>query len=451
MSPLFGFLADSKTPVSQQALPLKVRLIHPAIGEITFAVTERRLAVGRSNVDIELMWDGRVSRRHAWVWAQDGAIWFEDLGSRNGSWIGETQIQAPIRLDPGISVLIGETVIALAEPSNDPWKGEVTNPGLEPLPPVVVKRPSSTEDLRSYVAPPPPAQKQVAKPRFMAPDRVEVTIEDRSALAELWTRELSKGALFVETTTPVQIGRPVVVRLQTAGGSLPIHASVVHVQHNGMGLQLSGVTPELRLAIQQYASGMSSRLEVTTKQAVAPLPGNEDLLKKAKLFLDWVERSDLYSALEIPPAAGEARIIARIKELKTAFEKAKATSPAPAATRFDRALQVLEKIEPRLSDPQMRLQYDFRAGHVRAEERLRAAASKAGPSVGELRRAWLVAAPELVDRAAFLTRQAFSARQRGALGEAVSAAKQALEYNPFFEELRTTLKAWEELDKKRRC
>ncbi|MBI3930195.1 MAG: FHA domain-containing protein [Armatimonadetes bacterium] len=52
------------------------------------------------DADIELDGDSTMSRRHGRLWLQDGEVWYEDLGSSNGSWIGSVRLAGPVMLRP---------------------------------------------------------------------------------------------------------------------------------------------------------------------------------------------------------------------------------------------------------------------------------------------------------------------------------------------------------------
>ena len=51
------------------------------------------LFIGRSSACVLRLCDGLVSRRHARVFVQDGAVWVEDLGSSNGTWFNKARIK----------------------------------------------------------------------------------------------------------------------------------------------------------------------------------------------------------------------------------------------------------------------------------------------------------------------------------------------------------------------
>jgi adenylate cyclase len=59
------------------------------------------LSIGRTAANQLVVEDQRVSRRHAIIHAQGGEYWLVDLGSRNGTCLGERRIYQPVRLRDG--------------------------------------------------------------------------------------------------------------------------------------------------------------------------------------------------------------------------------------------------------------------------------------------------------------------------------------------------------------
>src|SRR3954447_26526337 len=65
--------------------------------------------IGREGCDVNLM-DPEVSRRHAEIRDQGGALGIEDLGSTNGTFVNGTRISALTVLNNGDEVRLGNTV-----------------------------------------------------------------------------------------------------------------------------------------------------------------------------------------------------------------------------------------------------------------------------------------------------------------------------------------------------
>ena len=83
--------------------------------------------LGRGASSATRLDDPTVSRAHARIRVEAGRILVEDLGSRNGSWLGGARLAGPREMAPGEELRAGRTVLALglAPPAS---------PILEPAP-----------------------------------------------------------------------------------------------------------------------------------------------------------------------------------------------------------------------------------------------------------------------------------------------------------------------------
>jgi uncharacterized protein (TIGR02266 family) len=458
---------------------IKLRLTHPAIGQRIFAVGAQGVALGRAGggVDVELNWDVLVSRRHARVWVEQGQLWFTDLESRNGSWLGAQRLRDPLRFSDNAAVVIGDTVLRLADPmlavddviesalgiEDIPTK---TYAGLA-LPPRAEEEPIATVDLREPVLeprkriptadlelPPPPAREH---PRFVTPNQVQVSVREKSELRALWVENISKGGLFVRTDRPPAWGTRVEVVLDAGRSRLPLQAKVVHIVDGvmarrmnlqaGVGLQFVDLTADKRELIHRYVEGITKTLgaERSEVQELVGARDRDELMRAARHLLAQSDENDLYGAIEVEPTASGEQINAKIWELRRGFSDPGEGTTPQQKTRLDAAIRCLERIATLFSDPTRRLEYDFRTGHVRAKERLTLARGRNGVPVSRLWEVWARAFPGHIERAATLSRQALEARQRRDFQAAVRHGRQALDLNPFIEELWSTVEAWEQM------
>ncbi|MEO1227581.1 MAG: FHA domain-containing protein [Myxococcota bacterium] len=499
--------------------------MHSAVGEIAFPLKAGgSLVIGRlgSMVDVEISWDPRISRRHCRIWEKDGRIWFQDLSSRNGSWVDDARVSGVVRLRPGSEVILGETILRIprideAEGSGveDTHERELTKdeaaflgalreaaetssqslpeppprnhtlparaaaplpepplpepPIPEPPPPEVA--PPDTEDAEVIASPTvdlrspsevqnlplsgPTGHSPVrGNPRFVSTTRVKVRARDRADLKDLWMRDISKGGLFVETKVPPPSGTRLEVQLETPAGTIQLEGTVVHVLtpemtasfggQPGVGIQFMDLDPGTREAIQAYVEGLAQELSGGSQDLERlSEEESEEVLQRARRFLHDAEKSDFYAALEIRPTAGVERIEEATSALHKRMSEAVERMPPPRAARVEAALNVLARVRRVLTHEDGRLEYDFRNGHIRAQDRLMNAQQGGSPGLATLRQAWNRVFPERVDRAALLTRKAFAARQRQDLAAAIDAGRAALELNPFFEELKQTVEVWE--------
>jgi hypothetical protein len=72
------------------------------------------VTVGRSpGCGVALPDDTFVSQIHARVYRRDGAVWVEDLGSTNGTFVNDAKLTAPVALRPGDRLQVGQTTMEL--------------------------------------------------------------------------------------------------------------------------------------------------------------------------------------------------------------------------------------------------------------------------------------------------------------------------------------------------
>ncbi len=72
----------------------------------------------REDNDVSLPYDSQVSRQHTRLFLMDGAWHIQDLGSRNGTYVGAQKIDSITRLAPGQMFRIGRTWLRL-QPKNE--------------------------------------------------------------------------------------------------------------------------------------------------------------------------------------------------------------------------------------------------------------------------------------------------------------------------------------------
>lgn len=79
---------------------------------ISTRVMEDELVLGRApGCDLPLRLDPLVSTKHARIVREDQSFWLEDLGSRNGTYIGEQRIESRTLIGPGSLFVVGNTLL----------------------------------------------------------------------------------------------------------------------------------------------------------------------------------------------------------------------------------------------------------------------------------------------------------------------------------------------------
>jgi hypothetical protein len=84
----------------------------PQIG-ILFPITGQRVILGREETCGIIIQDAEVSRRHCEVFWENDTYIVQDLGSTNGTFVNGIQVTSPVRLKPGDSIGMGQTMLVL--------------------------------------------------------------------------------------------------------------------------------------------------------------------------------------------------------------------------------------------------------------------------------------------------------------------------------------------------
>ncbi|KRE83436.1 MULTISPECIES: FHA domain-containing protein FhaB/FipA [unclassified Arthrobacter] len=104
-------LAENQQPVKQQARQLVV--VEGPLKGRTLPLAASPILLGRAQEATLVLEDDYASGRHARLFPQ-GSRWFiEDLGSTNGTYLGDQQLTRALPVEPGVPVRIGKTVIEL--------------------------------------------------------------------------------------------------------------------------------------------------------------------------------------------------------------------------------------------------------------------------------------------------------------------------------------------------
>jgi hypothetical protein len=76
-------------------------------------LTGAPVLIGRAPDSTLVLTDDYASTRHARISLQDGMWVAEDLGSTNGTYLGQRKVDGPVPLDMGVPLRIGKTVLEL--------------------------------------------------------------------------------------------------------------------------------------------------------------------------------------------------------------------------------------------------------------------------------------------------------------------------------------------------
>lgn len=76
-------------------------------------LTGAPVLIGRANDSTLVLEDDYASTRHARISFQDNMWVVEDLGSTNGTYLGQRKVDGPVPMEVGVPVRIGKTVLEL--------------------------------------------------------------------------------------------------------------------------------------------------------------------------------------------------------------------------------------------------------------------------------------------------------------------------------------------------
>ncbi len=457
----------------------RLKISHPSVGEFAVSLGPAGVVVGRhgGSVDLELNWDRLVSRSHGRFWLQNGEIWYVDLDSGNGSWLAGKLLDDAVRLMSGDRILVGDTYLTVETRFNEDESvdtGDVNSDSIQTGEYAVLPAPNASSSGAKAVPPGPPTLdlsgvKELSEdlvvqdqdgaeqgfvrqhPRFVVSGLFEVTLKSGDVSRTLPLEDLSLGGLFVRTSNPPELQTEFTVFLEGDHVEVEARAQVVRIVTEeegkrlgcppGIGLQFEDLARDEELALEKYlrwiVGSVTDDLKFTRAESKLL-----KALQTAKNFLDLLDTNNLYLAVGLTPKASNTALQARIDELREVLRVEGLDPTPPQKARLVAASRQLERISKLFSSPERRLVYDFRNGHERVLERIEESRGK-GPPISVLREVWSREFPDQVRIAQNLSRRAFRARHNQDFIEALIAGRQALELDPFYEDLRNAVAAWQ--------
>lgn len=105
---------EPREPTPEEASPIHVEVVGGPMDGLAERRDKTTFTIGRAmECDLPLPMDPMVSTQHAQITRSGGTHFLEDLGSRNGTVIGEQAIEGRVPLGPGATFVIGRTRIEL--------------------------------------------------------------------------------------------------------------------------------------------------------------------------------------------------------------------------------------------------------------------------------------------------------------------------------------------------
>lgn len=108
----------TKRAVPAEARPGRGRLsqlvvVEGSLSGTRVALTGKPIFIGRANDSTLVLTDDYASTRHARISETNGVWYLEDLGSTNGTYVGQNKVDGPVPLEAGVAIRIGKTVMEL--------------------------------------------------------------------------------------------------------------------------------------------------------------------------------------------------------------------------------------------------------------------------------------------------------------------------------------------------
>jgi pSer/pThr/pTyr-binding forkhead associated (FHA) protein len=100
-------------PVPSRQGPTRLVVTAGPLAGTSLPLTGSSILIGRAPGCTLVLDDDYSSSRHARIFPQGSAWFVEDLGSTNGTFVGDQQVTSPVPLPPGVGVQIGRSVVEL--------------------------------------------------------------------------------------------------------------------------------------------------------------------------------------------------------------------------------------------------------------------------------------------------------------------------------------------------
>lgn len=100
-------------PAPGRSTPATLVVLDGPLRGTQLSLTTSAVLIGRSPSCSLVIDDDFTSGRHARIFPHDGGWYVEDLGSTNGTWLGEQRVVDPVPVPLGTPLKVGRTVLEL--------------------------------------------------------------------------------------------------------------------------------------------------------------------------------------------------------------------------------------------------------------------------------------------------------------------------------------------------
>ena len=106
---------DGPPVAADRSVPLRLRVVDPPQRRGRIFELGQEVTLGRSpGCAVYLEDDTFTSSVHARVYRRNGELWLEDLRSTNGTFLNDSKVSEPTRIQRGDRIKVGSTILEVA-------------------------------------------------------------------------------------------------------------------------------------------------------------------------------------------------------------------------------------------------------------------------------------------------------------------------------------------------
>lgn len=96
-----------------RSAPVTLSVLEGPLAGTQLGLHTSSVLIGRAPACTLVVDDDTASGRHARIFPHDGGWYVEDLGSTNGTWLGNARVSDPVPVPLGTPVRVGQTILEL--------------------------------------------------------------------------------------------------------------------------------------------------------------------------------------------------------------------------------------------------------------------------------------------------------------------------------------------------
>lgn len=105
--------ANADVAAPGRSIPVTLTVLAGPLAGTQLGLHTSSVLIGRAASCTLVVDDDTASGRHARIFPHDGGWYVEDLGSTNGTWLGDVRVSDPVPVPLGTPVRVGQTTLEL--------------------------------------------------------------------------------------------------------------------------------------------------------------------------------------------------------------------------------------------------------------------------------------------------------------------------------------------------